>query len=445
MSNNEIHDTTVRVMNTLGLTPDPWQIDVITGDHKRLLLNCSRQAGKTSVVAIMGLVEALTRPMTRILLLSRSLRQSREMFRLMTYYHQRLGSLSLERQTCEELELKNESRIVCMPCREDTIRGFAHVDLLVIDEAARVPDDLYRTVRPMMAVSDGRLIALSTPFGKRGWFHDAWARGGDDWARIQITAEQCPRITPKFLDQERRALGESWFRQEYFCSFETVEGVVYPDFARCVVPYLPSPSGRGAGGEGELVGGIDFGFRNPFAAVWGFLDNDDVLWLTGEHYARQRPLSYHVQHLPRKCTWYADPSGANEISELILGGFVVRRGINDRRTGIAAVSARLEDGRLKVLEGRCPNLLMEAGMYRWGESEDRRAEVPVDEHNHALAALRYLIATTDRHSLGRRRIDAAAHAKEMHKTPEQLAEEERNRRYWEMAESDDPRIWGVFG
>ena len=184
--------------------------------------------------------------------------------------------------------------------------------------------------------------------------------------------------------------------------------------------------------------------RNPFAAVWGHLDCDDVLWLTGEHYARQRPLSYHADHLPPNCTWCADPSGANEIAELHLAGFNVRRGVNDLRSGIAAVSARLEDGRLRVLEGRCPNLLTEAGIYRWGESEDRRAEVPVDENNHALAALRYLIATIDRRRLGRRQGKSES-AVELSKTPEELAAEGRAQRYTEMAKSDDPRFWWPMG
>jgi hypothetical protein len=44
--------------------------------------------------------------------------------------------------------------------------------MLVIDEASRVDDTLYLAVRPLLAVSGGRLVALSTPFGKRGWFHD---------------------------------------------------------------------------------------------------------------------------------------------------------------------------------------------------------------------------------------------------------------------------------
>ena len=72
----------------------------------------------------------------------------------------------------------------------------------------------YRAVRPMLAVSKGRLIALSTPYGQRGWFWNAWAREVNDWQRIEIRADQCPRIDPEFLDQERRALGESWYRSD---------------------------------------------------------------------------------------------------------------------------------------------------------------------------------------------------------------------------------------
>jgi hypothetical protein len=77
----------------------------------------------------------------------------------------------------------------------------------------------------MLAVSRGRLVALSTPYGKRGWFHDEW-HGEGDWERVRITAEDCPRIPPEFLADEQRALGERWYRQEYLCSFEeTIDAV----------------------------------------------------------------------------------------------------------------------------------------------------------------------------------------------------------------------------
>jgi hypothetical protein len=387
-------------MRKFGLEPDPWQVEVLQAGHPRLLLNCCRQAGKSTVVALLGLAEALYLPATKVLLVSRSLRQSAELFRIVTDFYRRLGSPFRERQTTEELQLTNLSRIVCLPCKEETIRGYSRVGLLVIDEAARVPDDLYRAVRPMLAVGNGRLICLSTPYGKRGFFHDAWANGGADWARIEAPAERIGRITPEFLAGERRALGASWFRQEYECSFEALEGLVYPDFARCVVrPGEPEAFAPGVP-AGRKVGGIDFGFRNPFAAVWGVIDRDGVLWLTGEHYARQKPLSDHARRLPRDVTWYADPSGATERCELRCAGFTVLEGDNALRPGIAAVSARLENGTLRILEGCCPNLLAEAGLYRYSGDA---GEAPVDEHNHALAALRYLVSRLDARHMARNR------------------------------------------
>jgi len=130
------------------------------------------------------------------------------------------------RPTQLELELANGSRIVSLPENEGGIRGFSGVSLLVIDEASRVSDALYAAVRPMLATSKGRLIALSTPFGMRGWFYEAW---GDTsaWQRMKITADQCPRITPEFLAEERKAIGDRWFVQEYFCEFTESIGAVF--------------------------------------------------------------------------------------------------------------------------------------------------------------------------------------------------------------------------
>ncbi len=387
----------VQLLRNLGKEPDPWQLEVLDGNHPRLLLNCCRQAGKSTIVAMLGLAEAVFVPFTKVLLVSRSHRQSKELFGIVTEFYRRLGKPMVERLTNEELLLTNHSRIVSLPCREETIRGYSHVSLLVIDEAARVPDDLYRAVLPMLAVSNGRMICLSTPYGKRGFFYDAWSRGGDDWARIEVQAERISRISPQFLARERRTLGEAWYRQEFECSFEAMEGLVYPDFARCVTPG-PAPAG------GRRVGGIDFGFRNPFAAVWGTVDRDDVLWLNGEHYARQKPLAYHVERLPRDVFWYADPSGATERCELRCAGLTVAAGNNALQLGIAAVSARLANGTLRVLTGSCPNLLAEAGLYRYAdEAENRRGEAPLDEHNHALAALRYLVSRLDQRRMGRPR------------------------------------------
>ncbi len=134
--------------------------------------------------------------------------------------------------------------------------------------------------------------------------------------------------------------------------------------------------------RGTPVGGLDFGVRNPFAAVRGVLDRDDILWPTGEHYCRNQTLDLHKQHMPREVMWYCDPAGARERIELTAAGRKVRPGINDLRLGIMAVRSRLETGRLRVVDGACPNLLYEAGLYRYDDATNGRGleAPPIREH-----------------------------------------------------------------
>ena len=98
--------------------------------------------------------------------------------------------------------------------------------LLIVDEASRVANELYFGVRPMLAVSSGGLIMLTTPYGKRGVFYEEWT-GGSGWERYEVPAGECPRISPEFLEEEREALPSWVYRQEYECSFEETEDQVF--------------------------------------------------------------------------------------------------------------------------------------------------------------------------------------------------------------------------
>lgn len=211
---------------SLGLDLDPWQKEVLRCGEDRILLCCARQTGKSTVVALLALHEALYRPGALVLMLSPSLRQSQELFRKALGFYRALDRpVEAETESRLSLELESGSRIVSLPGKETTVRGFSGVSLLAVDEAARVPSDLYYATRPMLAVSGGRLVALSTPFGSRGWFYDAWREEG--WKKWRVTAWDCPRIDPAFLAEERRSMGEWWFRQEYECEFLEAEGQAF--------------------------------------------------------------------------------------------------------------------------------------------------------------------------------------------------------------------------
>jgi hypothetical protein len=163
----------------VGFEPDPWQVSVLRSRAPRMLLNCSRQSGKSTVVAMLAMWTAIYCPGSTTLIVSPTERQSKELFRKALAVYRGLGRpVPPESESALQLELESGSRIIALPGKEGSIRSYS-ADLIAIDEAARVPDEAYQAVRPMLAVSGGRLIALSTPFGTRGWWYRAWM-GLDD-------------------------------------------------------------------------------------------------------------------------------------------------------------------------------------------------------------------------------------------------------------------------
>jgi hypothetical protein len=216
----------VAVLTSAGLTPDRWQTELLSRPSSRMLLLCSRQTGKSTTAAALALRTALLgRSLT--LLVSPTLRQSSELFRKVMDLFNALGRpVAVTLESALRLELANGSRVLSLPGVEGTVRGFSAPSLVVVDEAARVPDPLYYALRPMLAVSRGRLVCLSTAYAKMGWFYQTWT-GAEDWRRTKITAVQCPRIRPAFLAEERAALGARWYAMEYFCEFGDAVDAVF--------------------------------------------------------------------------------------------------------------------------------------------------------------------------------------------------------------------------
>ena len=215
----------------IGISPDPWQADVLRYEGKRLLLNCSRQSGKSTTTATKGLHTAIYRPKSLILLVSPSLRQSQELFRKVKDGYEAMETRpTLIEDNKLSMVFVNGSRIVSLPSDQATVRGFSGVNLILFDEAAQAKDDFYYAVSPMLIVNAGTMILMSTPYGMRGFFHKEWVEGGPEWQRVEIRADQCPRITPEELEKQRRSLGDMFFRQEFNCEFvETTDSVFHYD------------------------------------------------------------------------------------------------------------------------------------------------------------------------------------------------------------------------
>ena len=263
----------------LRIQPDPVQTQLLDLPAHRLLLNCTRQWGKTTICAAKALHFALNSPKSCTLVAAPTARQSTLFLNKIRDYLRLLAiPLAPVPNLDRSILLPNQAQIISLPGRADNVRGFtAH--LLIFDEAARIPNSLFEALNPTLATTNGPLWLLSTPNGLDNIFYDLWHAHGDcpecpppenlrsypsadvdirglspsngalfstsglesecgadlqvcrvgnpadmssvahPYTRITVTAAQCPRLTPEFLATQRLMLGDTLFRQEYQCEF----------------------------------------------------------------------------------------------------------------------------------------------------------------------------------------------------------------------------------
>jgi len=223
-------------LEVLGFSPDPVQAQLMHTQHRRVIVNCSRQWGKSTTAAAIAAHRLIHGPDNSLsIVISPSARQSGELIRKVAAFLSRTG-VKIKGDGDNDISIlhPNGSRIVGLPGRDHTTRGFSAVSLLIIDEASRVTDTVYRAVRPMLTASNGRLFLLSTPYGKRGFFFNEWMRAAQSenspipWTRVSVPASLCQRLAPELLEEEKIALGENFFNQEYNCEFLDTQDQSFP-------------------------------------------------------------------------------------------------------------------------------------------------------------------------------------------------------------------------
>jgi Terminase large subunit, T4likevirus-type, N-terminal len=229
---------------SLGIEPDEWQVEVLASDHPRKILCCGRQTGKSTVGAVLAVHKALTQPGSTVLVVAPGERQAKLLFsKAASLYRQAGYPLPAHSERRTGLELSNGSVIEALPAVERTVRGFS-VDLLVVDEAAAVPDLDYHGILPALIATRGEQVLLSTPRGKRGFFHEIWhstsstngeevgeetdsSESNSDWQRVMVRSDETPRITTEQLEVFRQSMPEAFYRQEFECEWLDTEGSLF--------------------------------------------------------------------------------------------------------------------------------------------------------------------------------------------------------------------------
>jgi hypothetical protein len=232
------------VSEALGFNPDNKQAQILDSAHKRIIINCHRQWGKSTVSSLLCLHRALFYPNSLCLIIAPALRQSSENFRKVLDFLNTLEQRpDLVEDTKLSLTLANGSRILSLPGGNEgtTIRGFSGPAVIIEDESARCSDELYQALRPMMASNpDSRLILASTPWGQRGHFYKTWTEE-EGWLKVKVVVSENPRIDRGFLEEEKRTLGPFIFQQEYGGEFVASETqlIDYETIRKSLNPDIP--------------------------------------------------------------------------------------------------------------------------------------------------------------------------------------------------------------
>ena len=204
-----------------GFDPYPWQQRAMCSRSRRKAWNLHRQAAKTTTAGAKAIANASGNTGSLTICISPSQRQSSEWLRsTVGLYHRIPGLPPLVAESAHRVEFTGGSRILSLPSSEATIRGFAKCSLLILDECSRIPDDIIDAIAPALALAtDNEVVALSTPWGRRGKFFEWCERGEGAWEVETLTASESGIIDPEFLAEQRKAMGELLYSQEYECRF----------------------------------------------------------------------------------------------------------------------------------------------------------------------------------------------------------------------------------
>lgn len=262
-----------RFARACGIEPDAKQAAILRSRARRLIVCTSRQWGKSTSAALLGAADAWydevapearavlgPRAHALVLVTSPTQRQSDETFaRLQSFLGARiaeaieesvpresdhvplvrvpgtgrrvLSSEAVSEWKVRSLVLRSGARVVSLPGAAETLRGFASVTRLIVDEAAFVDPGLFAAIRPMLLVSRGSMAVLSTPNGRQGEFYRLFVERdgaeGDDWERHRVPVGDNPRIDPRDLEVDRRELPAWLYQQEYECAFTALLGAVF--------------------------------------------------------------------------------------------------------------------------------------------------------------------------------------------------------------------------
>ena len=270
-----------------------------------------------------------------------------------------------------------------------------HVHAAWMDEAGQMKREAWDVVLRRVGFYNGRVLITTTPYNL-GWlkteFYDRWKAGDSNYDVIQFPSIENPYYPREEFERAKRDLPDWMFRMFYLGEFARPEGLVYDCFNPSVHLVEPFDIPK----DWPRVIGVDFGYNNPFAAIWLAVDPDNNVFAYKEYYQREKLPSEAGEEIKRMCEGeridavVCDPSRPEAIEELRQLGLPAQSGNNVVLHGIQKVSEKMQSKQLFFFRG-LENTLNEIEAYSWKVTNGAKQEQPVKEFDHLMDAMRYAI------------------------------------------------------
>lgn len=391
------------------------QRDMVTSPARIRIMCAGRQVGKSRTLAIEALYRAFTQPRALVLLVSAGEVAARRLLEecaaLATASPIMSGSVVDDLKT--EIVFSNGSRIISVPASQKQIRGWP-VDLLIIDEAGFVDNDIWRAAEPAVIARPGaRIILSSSPWGGVDhYFRLLWRRGMDApderYASFHWPTSLNPNVSDDDLAEIRERETSHYFNREYLAEWVEETGAYFTtaelDEARADYAMVdPMTATR----ETQVVGGIDWGMAHDANAVVYLAALGDVginrklhraepvFWIPAIEQHFRMDYSVFIDRLATHSKrmdvqrFISESNGVGQMPTQVLRDKII--GLTPTRyvNAVATTAARKNAGfgRLKVLlqNGRLvlpnhPDLLRQLHALTYEQTESGTLKISVPEN-----------------------------------------------------------------
>lgn len=274
-----------------------------------------------------------------------------------------------------------------------------HAAWALLDEAGQMSKLVFETARRRVSFREGPLLLTTTPYN-RGWLYRdvylPWKAGDSSILVSQFSSLANPNFSKDIYDQRKREMDPARFRMFYEGGFERPEGMIYSQWedSMLVDPFeIPE--------EWDRLGGLDYGFNHPTAAVFLARSNDGVYYLHDEYRQAGKLMEKNYHAMEALCAskvpiWYDDPAGAQNSAEMRRLGLPVRAAENEVQAGIDTLGTLMAQGRFKVFR-TCPLWQEEVEGYVWDrDAGDNFTEKPLKQDDDLMDATRYAVHSAEK-------------------------------------------------